>query len=43
MPNVEEKDFHPKRNDDEWRRQVETLLATDQVRPASEVGSGSFI
>tara|TARA_Y100000033_G_C2676457_1_gene76906 strand:+ start:182 stop:520 length:339 start_codon:yes stop_codon:yes gene_type:complete len=32
MPNIEEKDFHPKRNDDEWRRQVETLLATGNAK-----------
>ena len=32
MPNLQEKDFHPKRNDDEWRRQVETLLATGNAK-----------
>ena len=26
MPNLEEKDFHPERNDDEWRQNVEGLL-----------------
>ena len=26
MPNVEEKEFHPERNNDEWRQSVEGLL-----------------
>ena len=32
MPNIEEKDFHPKRNDDEWRNQVETLLKSGNAK-----------
>ena len=28
MPNVEEINFHPERNDDEWRQRVEGLLKT---------------
>lgn len=42
MPNVEEKDFHPRRNDDEWRRQVEEILKTGNAKFHFQKTDGSL-
>ena len=42
MPNIEEKDFHPRRNDDEWRRQVEEVLKTGNAKFHFQKTDGSL-
>ena len=42
MPNVEEKDFHPERNNDEWRQSVESLLKNGNGRFRFQKVDGSI-
>ena len=42
MPNVEDKDFHPERNSDEWRQSVEGLLKTGNGRFRFQKVDGSI-